>query len=89
MEDFISGQDTSKRQASNQIYLQQLQQRVNRVNELEAIVEELDDNELQQKTIEFQKRIQIDKEDINGPIVEEVFAVVREAAWYVFLFTTS
>jgi SecA DEAD-like domain len=83
MEDFLSGADATQREKENQQYITQLQQRVQRINELEASVEDLGDDELEQKTNEFRIRIQQNKEDINGPILEEAFAVVREAAWYV------
>ncbi len=38
------------------------------------------DDELQAKTTEFKERL-AKGEDINGPLLEEAFAVVREAAW--------
>ncbi len=51
---------------------------VTNINSLEAIMEKLSDNELQQKTVEFKERLN------NGETVmdlrEEAFAVVREAA---------
>lgn len=83
MEDFLTGQDSSTRSKENKSYLEQLNQRVQRINELESTIEELDDDELQSKTMEFHQRLQTKKEDINGVILEEAFAVVREAAWYV------
>jgi len=83
MEDFLSGADSSKRQADNQKYLETLQQRVERINAMEAAVEELDDDELRAKTAEFRERLQQQGEDLNGPLLEEAFAVVREAAWCV------
>ena len=84
MEDFLSGQDTEARKKANDQYLAKLQQRVDRINALESSVEELGDDELQQKTDEFRKRL-ASGEDINGKLLEEAFAVVREAAWYVVL----
>ena len=48
-----------------------------------AVIEDLGDDELEQKTIEFKHRVQQKGESINGPLLEEAFAVVREAAWYV------
>jgi preprotein translocase subunit SecA len=82
MENFLTGQDLSARDKDNQKYLKSLQPRIDRINELEATIEELEDDELAAKTIEFRKRLH-QGEDINGPILEEAFAVVREAAWYV------
>lgn len=83
-EDFLSGQDDSQREKENEDYIaQKLQQRVDRINALEETIEELDDDELEAKTAEFKQRL-ADGEDINGPLLEEAFAVVREAAWYVF-----
>lgn len=80
MEDFLSGADASKREADNKRYLDSLQQRVDRVNALESDIEDLGDDELEAKTVEFQQRLK-DGEDINGKLLEEAFAVVREAAW--------
>ena len=82
MEDFITGSDTKTRDTENQSYLAELQKRVDRINGLEPSIEDLGDDELQAKTEEFRARLK-DGEDINGPILEEMFAVVREAAWYV------
>jgi len=84
VEDFLSGTDKTARKADNDKYLAALTKRVNRINDLEASVEELADDELIGKTNEFRKRLKLG-EDINGPILEEAFAVVREAAWYVFI----
>ncbi|KAL3908321.1 MAG: hypothetical protein SGILL_008526, partial [Bacillariaceae sp.] len=56
--------------------------RVDTINKLEATIEELDDDELQAKTEEFRQRLR-KGEDIDGKILEEAFAVVREAAWRV------
>jgi preprotein translocase subunit SecA len=81
-EDFISGADASKRSKDNQAYLKSLSARVDRINSLESTIEELDDDELQAKTREFRTRL-ANGEDMNGPLLEEAFAVVREAAWYV------
>jgi SecA DEAD-like domain len=82
MEDFLSGADASKRESDNQKYLDSLQQRVERINALEPEIENLGDDELERKTVEFQQRLRTG-EDINGKLLEEAFAVVREAAWYV------
>jgi hypothetical protein len=84
MNDFLTGQDSSKRASDNENYLATLQQRVERINRLEADVEELGDDELEQKTSEFRERL-AKGEDLNGSLLEETFAVVREAAWYVHI----
>ncbi|GAX20603.1 preprotein translocase subunit SecA [Fistulifera solaris] len=81
-EDFVSGQDKNVRQQENAAYLQQLQTRVERINALESSVEELGDDELMAKTQEFRQRLS-QGEDINGKLLEEAFAVVREASWRV------
>ena len=83
MEDFLSSADTSKRDTDNVKYLKSLQYRVATINALESEIEELGDDELRAKTIEFRKRLQQQDEDIFGSIVEEAFAVVREVAWCV------
>ena len=72
--------DTAQRETENKNYLATLQGRVDRINKLEPTIEDLGDDELMAKTEEFRKRLQ-GGEDINGPILEEAFAVVREAAW--------
>jgi preprotein translocase subunit SecA len=51
-----------------------------KINALESTIEELGDDELRRKTEEFRVRL-VKGEDINGPLLEEAFAVVREAAW--------
>jgi hypothetical protein len=80
VEDFITDTDEKTRKAGNEKYLAELQQRVDRINGLEGSIEDLGDEELQAKTEEFKQRLK-NGEDINGPLLEEVFAVVREAAW--------
>jgi len=87
MEDFISNTDSSQREADNKKYLDTLQKRVQAINALEDDIEELGDEELQAKTMEFRERLKAG-EDINGPLLEEMFAVVREAAWCVVAITT-
>eukprot|EP00526_Cylindrotheca_closterium_P002552 CAMPEP_0113605646 /NCGR_PEP_ID=MMETSP0017_2-20120614/2439_1 /TAXON_ID=2856 /ORGANISM="Cylindrotheca closterium" /LENGTH=927 /DNA_ID=CAMNT_0000514151 /DNA_START=221 /DNA_END=3004 /DNA_ORIENTATION=+ /assembly_acc=CAM_ASM_000147 len=81
-EDFVASSDEKTRKADNDKYLAELQGRVDRINGLEASIEDLGDDELQAKTAEFKKRL-ADGEDINGSLLEESFAVVREAAWRV------
>lgn len=80
VEDFLLGSDDSSRAKENAKYLEKLQNRVDRINALEPKVEDLDDEELKAKTVEFRERLR-KGEDINGPLLEEAFAVVREAAW--------
>lgn len=80
MEDFLSGQDKSSREKENKKYLDGLQERVNRINELESEIEALNDNELISKTTEFRQRLSAG-ESVDGNLLEEAFAVVREAAW--------
>eukprot|EP00560_Eucampia_antarctica_P004273 CAMPEP_0197837672 /NCGR_PEP_ID=MMETSP1437-20131217/32846_1 /TAXON_ID=49252 ORGANISM="Eucampia antarctica, Strain CCMP1452" /NCGR_SAMPLE_ID=MMETSP1437 /ASSEMBLY_ACC=CAM_ASM_001096 /LENGTH=949 /DNA_ID=CAMNT_0043444883 /DNA_START=257 /DNA_END=3106 /DNA_ORIENTATION=+ len=82
VEDFMSGTDKKTRETDNSKYLETLQERVERVNTMEASTEELGDDELTAKTKEFKERL-ASGEDINGVILEEAFAVVREAAWRV------
>jgi SecA DEAD-like domain len=79
-EDFLTGQDKTVREKENKKYLEELQARVDRINALESSIEELDDEELKAKTQEFRQRI-AKGEDFNGALMEEAFAVVREAAW--------
>jgi len=55
---------------------------VERINALESSVEELGDEEVLAKTAEFRRRL-ADGEDPSGPLLEEAFALVREAAWRV------
>jgi hypothetical protein len=82
MEDLETGMDAKTRQKENDKYLEGLQKRVEAINDLEPAIEDLGDDELQAKTKEFQNRL-AKGEDLNGPLLEEAFAVVREAAWYV------
>jgi len=82
VENFVAGTDEKTRKARNEKYLAKLQDRVDRINGLEEDIEELGDEELQAKTKNFRQRLE-NGEDINGPLLEEAFAVVREAAWRV------
>lgn len=82
IEQFIADSDEKQRNADNAKYLAEIQKRVDRINALEPTIEDLGDDELQAKTEEFKQRL-AKGEDINGPLLEEAFAVVREAAWYV------
>ncbi len=80
VENFVASSDEKTRQKGNDKYLSKLQERVDRINGLEETIEDLGDEELQAKSEEFKQRL-AKGEDINGPILEEAFAVVREAAW--------
>lgn len=80
LENFVEGSDAKTRQKETDQYLAEVQTRVERINNLEPTIEDLGDDELQGKTEEFKQRLK-NGEDINGPILEEAFAVVREAAW--------
>eukprot|EP00429_Kryptoperidinium_foliaceum_P024656 CAMPEP_0176136238 /NCGR_PEP_ID=MMETSP0120_2-20121206/69133_1 /TAXON_ID=160619 /ORGANISM="Kryptoperidinium foliaceum, Strain CCMP 1326" /LENGTH=124 /DNA_ID=CAMNT_0017471999 /DNA_START=235 /DNA_END=605 /DNA_ORIENTATION=+ len=82
LDQFIEGRDKATRKKETDKYLAEVQKRVDRINELEATIEDLGDDELQAKTEEFKSRL-AKGEDINGLILEEAFAVVREAAWRV------
>lgn len=81
-DDMVDSADDKTRASANKGYLEGLQKRVERINALEPTVEELGDDEMQAKTKEFKDRL-AKGEDINGPLLEEAFAVVREAAWRV------
>ncbi|VEU44702.1 unnamed protein product [Pseudo-nitzschia multistriata] len=82
VDDFVASTDEKTRKSRNEKYLAKLQERVTRINGLEETIEELGDDELQAKTESFKERLK-NGEDINGPLLEEAFAVVREAAWRV------
>lgn len=81
-EDFLSNRDAEQRSKANSRYLETLAERVDEINALETTVEDLGDDELTAKTAEFRRRL-ADGEDLNGSLLEEAFAVVREAAWCV------
>jgi SecA DEAD-like domain len=87
IDDFMAGGDKSKRKGDNEKYLATLQERVARINGLEETMEDLGDDELAATTEQFRKRLQ-SGEAMDGPILEQAFAVVREAAWYVFVFAS-
>ncbi|KAG5191614.1 pre protein translocase subunit SecA [Tribonema minus] len=63
--------------------LKQYNERVARINALEDSIETLSDEELRAKTAEFRARLAAGTEDTLDDILEEAFAVVREAAWRV------
>ena len=81
-DDMMDNANEAQRSSENKAYLAQLQKRVDKINAMEPRIEDLGDDELQAKTKDFQARL-AKGEDINGPLLEEAFAVVREAAWYV------
>jgi preprotein translocase subunit SecA len=81
MEEFISNRDAAQLAKANESYLAQLQTRVDKINELETTIEELSDDELAAKTVEFKSRIS--RGETVDSLLEEAFAVVREAAWRV------
>jgi preprotein translocase subunit SecA len=66
----------------NEKYLRDLQVRVEKINAMEPSVEELSDEELAAKTVEFRQRIARNEATLDD-LLEEAFAVVREAAWRV------
>jgi hypothetical protein len=80
LEDFVTKSDEKTRKADNDKFLGEVQKRVERINALEPSIEDLGDDEIQAKTEEFKARLK-KGEDINGPLLEEAYAVVREAAW--------
>lgn len=82
LEDWISATDESTMKKRNEKYLKDLQVRVERINAMESSVEELSDEELAAKTVEFRQRL-AKKEAALDDLLEEAFAVVREAAWRV------
>jgi len=82
LDDLLKKGDTASRDFTGKQYLNDLQIRVDRINALEKSVEDLDDDELAAKSDGFRQRLS-KGEDIDGPILEEAFATVREAAWRV------
>ena len=82
LEDLLQGTNAKAFQKLNENYINDLQKRVEKINALEPEIEELGDDDLAAKTQEFRKRLK-DGEDLNGKLLEEAFAVVREAAWCV------
>ena len=66
----------------NERILKMMCKRVDKINSLESAMEKLSDNELKAKTTEFKQRI-ANGESLDS-ILEEAFAVVREASKRVF-----
>ncbi|WP_027714428.1 preprotein translocase subunit SecA [Desulfuromonas sp. TF] len=64
--------------SKNDRELKRLQPQVDRINALEAQIESLSDQALQEKTIEFRRRLK-EGESLDS-LLPEAFAVVREAA---------
>lgn len=81
-DDIVASTNEKSLEKGNEAYLAQLQKRVEKINSLENDIEDLGDEELTFLTNEFKTRLKAG-EDINGAILEEAFAVVREAAWRV------
>eukprot|EP00549_Striatella_unipunctata_P000370 CAMPEP_0118697794 /NCGR_PEP_ID=MMETSP0800-20121206/14759_1 /TAXON_ID=210618 ORGANISM="Striatella unipunctata, Strain CCMP2910" /NCGR_SAMPLE_ID=MMETSP0800 /ASSEMBLY_ACC=CAM_ASM_000638 /LENGTH=928 /DNA_ID=CAMNT_0006597375 /DNA_START=302 /DNA_END=3086 /DNA_ORIENTATION=+ len=82
MDDLRTGSNKSFRDGEIKEYLMGLEPRVGRINALEPAMEDLGDDEMKAKTAQLGERLR-NGEDINGPILEEAFALVREAAWRV------
>ncbi|WP_392561497.1 preprotein translocase subunit SecA [Orbus sturtevantii] len=66
----------------NERVLKSMRKRVDKINALEPAMEALSDDELKAKTVEFKERIAAGKS--LDSILEEAFAVVREASKRVF-----
>ena len=66
----------------NERILKMMRKRVDKINSLESAMEKLSDDELKAKTTEFKQRI-ANGESLDS-ILEEAFAVVREASKRVF-----
>jgi preprotein translocase subunit SecA len=64
--------------SKNERVLKQMQPLVNRINELESQVEQLDDAALAAKTVEFRQRV--DQGEPLDDLLPETFAVIREAS---------
>lgn len=62
----------------NDRIIKDLNQRVNKINQLEADIKALDDEQLTQKTAEFRQRIEAG--ETLDQLLEEAFAVCREAS---------
>ena len=62
----------------NDRIIKDLNQRVNKINQFEADIKALDDEQLTQKTVEFRQRIE--KGETLDQLLEEAFAVCREAS---------
>ncbi|MFT5663586.1 MAG: preprotein translocase subunit SecA [Gammaproteobacteria bacterium] len=62
----------------NDRIIKDLNQRVIKINQLEADVQALDDDQLKQKTVEFKHRFE--KGETLDQLLEEAFAVCREAS---------
>ena len=65
--------------AKNEQKIAEYRTRVERINALEDDIEELSDEALAAKTVEFRKRLAAGASE--DELLEEAFAVVREAAW--------
>jgi len=76
----MSGEDLSLG-PENKALLAKFEKRVERINSLEPDIEKLSDQELRAKTKEFREHLA--KGTDLDDLLEEAFAVVREAAWRV------
>lgn len=64
--------------SANDRIIKRLKMEVDKINQLEPVIQALSDNELQSKTFEFKNRLQ--NNETLDDIMYEAFAVVREAA---------
>jgi len=65
--------------SANARLIQSYRERVERINDMEDDIEELSDEQLAAKTAEFRERL--GRGETEDDLLEEAFAVVREAAW--------
>jgi len=66
--------------SENEDRIASYRKRVERINALEDTIEALSDDELAAKTVEFRRRLEQEGATVDE-LLEEAFAVVREAAW--------
>ena len=74
--DFVYARDESGLRPEDVAYMNELRKSVERIEQLYYGM--LGNDELAAKTVEFKERIK-SGEDVNGTLMEEAFAVVREA----------
>lgn len=67
---------------NNEEYLARCRVKAARINAMEPQLEALSDSELRAKTQQFRARLR-DKTETLDTLLEEAFAVVREASWRV------
>lgn len=80
LKDFVYKRDESGLRPEDVVYLNELHERVGRIQQLGYVIPLLQDDELVAKTVEFKEHIK-SGEDLNGTLLEEAFAVVQEATW--------